>query len=84
MIYKYIQENKDRLFEKYKHIYIYFNNDETGKTYSKKLSLEIDKRFKYINNPDMLPKDPSDLIKKYGTQLLKDIINEKIKRDGIC
>ena len=81
--YKYLEQHKEELFNKYKYIYIYFNNDETGKKYSKKLSLEVDKRFKYINNPDMLPKDPSDLIKKNGIELLKEIINEKFKRDRI-
>lgn len=71
------------LFKDYEYIFLYLNNDDTGKSYSKYLTLEIDKRLKYINNPDSLPSDPSDIIKKYNTVLLNDIINNKLERDKV-
>lgn len=79
--YRMLEKIKEELFQRFNKIYIYLDNDNAGKTYSKKLTLEIDKRFRYINNPDSLPKDPSDLVKKFGTDILLNIINEKLIRD---
>jgi hypothetical protein len=79
--YNSIERIKEELFAKFKNVYIYLNNDEPGKKASKKLTLEIDKRFKYINNPDGMPKDPSDFIKEFGVDALKEVIYKKLKRD---
>ena len=74
----------NNLFEQFEYIYIYLNNDETGVTYSRLLTLEIDKRLKYINNPAMLKEtDPSDIIKNIGVDYLNGIITEKLKKDNI-
>src|SRR5574343_181854 len=80
--YNSIERIKEELFAKFKNVYIYLNNDEPSKKTSKKLTLEIDNRFKYINNPDGMPKDPSDFIKEFGVDALKDVIYKKLKRDN--
>lgn len=82
--YKILLPTMENLFNKFKFVYVYLNNDDTGKEYSKLLTLEIDKRLKYINNPSYLKEtDPSDIVKNLGTSYLLDIINEKLNRDNI-
>lgn len=72
------------LFKKFDHVYVYLNNDDAGKRFSRLLTLEIDKRLKYINNPsDWSQTDPSDVIKDLGVEPLKKIINEKFLRDSV-
>jgi hypothetical protein len=72
------------LFSKFEAIYVYLNNDEAGKKFSRLLTLEIDTRLKYINNPSfMQEKDPSDVIKFLGSNRLLEIINERLLRDQI-
>lgn len=75
----------EELFSKYEHIYIYTDNDQTGVTYSRLLTLEIDTRLKYHNNPSIHSdaKDPSDMIKNYGIDTLKECINQRFKKDNV-
>lgn len=74
----------EKLFQKFEYIYVYLNNDNTGKEYSKLLTLEIDQRLQYINNPSFLKEtDPSDIIKNLGKDYLLEIIDEKLNRDQI-
>jgi hypothetical protein len=48
------------------------------------LTLEIDNRLKYINNPsDWRQTDPSDVIKELGVETLKEVIKEKFSRDNV-
>lgn len=74
----------DDLFEKFEHIYVYLNNDDTGKRFSRLLTLEIDNRLKYINNPSSWAEtDPSDVIKYLGRNKLIETIEEKFNRDNV-
>jgi hypothetical protein len=74
----------DILFTKYEHVYIYNDNDDAGKKFSRLLTLELDSRLKYINNPSFLKeKDPSDIIKNRSISFLTSIIDEKLKRDNV-
>ena len=77
----------DYLKTRYKHIYVFFDNDFTGVS----KSTEFTERFflNYINiptslsKPDIEIKDPWDVIKEYDYNLLTDIIHDKLIRDGI-
>ena len=72
------------LFNKFEVVYVYLNNDEAGKRFSRLLTLEIDTRLNYINNPSfMREKDPSDVVKFLGSNALLEIIQEKLQRDKI-
>lgn len=69
----------------FKHIYVFFNNDEAGKLNSLKYTELYN--LKYINLPDkylnLKIKDPSDMVKKINRITLNEIIEEKLKRDGV-
>jgi hypothetical protein len=72
------------LFSKFEHIYVYLNNDDAGKRFSRLLTLEIDQRLKYINNPsDMEQTDPSDVIKDLGQAVLMQILKDRFQRDNV-
>jgi len=74
----------DELFSKFDHVYIYTDNDDTGKRFSRLLTLEIDTRLNYLNNPSfMKEKDPSDVVKFLGSNRLLEIIQEKLNRDKV-
>jgi hypothetical protein len=74
----------DELFSKFDQVYVYLNNDEAGKKFSRLLTLEIDNRLKYINNPsDWRQTDPSDVIKELGVEPLREVIKEKFSRDNV-
>lgn len=61
--------------ERFKNIYVWFDNDDVGIKYSKDLSEKYN--FNLIAHPENLPKDPSDIYKNLGkdvlTLLLKDV-----------
>lgn len=71
------------LKKRFKYIYVFFDTDATGKKFSIKFTNMYN--LYYINIPDKYDcKDPSDLIvKTKTTNILNDIIFEKLKRDGI-
>ena len=72
------------LFSKFEHIYVYLNNDDAGKRFSRLLTLEIDQRLKYINNPsNMEQTDPSDVIKDLGQAVLMQILKDRFQRDNV-
>jgi hypothetical protein len=72
------------LFSKFEHIYVYLNNDDAGKRFSRLLTLEIDQRLKYINNPsNMEQTDPSDVIKDLGQAVLMQILKDRLQRDNV-
>lgn len=79
--YKLLYDKLPELKEKYKYIYVFHNNDNTGKEFSKKITSE--QGLYYINIPDNEPKDPSDYVEKYGLEALNKIIKNKIQRDGL-
>lgn len=82
--YKILLPKIEDLFNKFEFIMVYLNNDKAGVEYSKLLTLEIDQRLKYINNPSFLKEtDPSDVVKNLGKNYLLEIINEKLNRDNI-
>ena len=74
------QQVIDELKNRFKHIYIWFDNDydkpeNVGKQYAEFLSKTFD--IPYILIPDKYQaKDPSDFVKKYGREKLKQLINE--------
>ena len=74
----------NNLFNNFEAVYVYLNNDDAGKKFSRLLTLEINTNLNYINNPSfMLEKDPSDVIKYRGKNTLLEIIQEKLQRDKI-
>lgn len=74
----------EELFSKFEHVFVYLNNDEAGKRFSRLLTLEIDNRLKYINNPSYWAQtDPSDVIKDLGVEPLREVIKEKFSRDNV-
>lgn len=80
--YNLIYDNIDYLKSIYKYIYVFHNNDETGKHFSLKLTKELG--LYYINIPNNLkPKDPSDYVEQYELNSLYLLILEKFKRDNI-
>lgn len=80
--YHIIYEHIEELKKIYKYIYVFHNNDETGKYFSMKLTRELG--LYYINIPNSLkPKDPSDFVEEYNLKELRELICEKFKRDGI-
>ena len=68
------------LKKRFNHIIIFYDNDEAGQTYSKKLSKKYS--LNSIELPQdtagTLPKDPSDFIQVYGQKHLKTFINKEI------
>lgn len=73
--------NLNELKTKYKHIYVYFNNDPPGKANSIKYTQKY--HLNYVNNINGTPKDPSDIIKESGIEQLKEMITNKLKRDKV-
>jgi DNA primase len=75
----------NELKQQFKYIYVFFNNDEAGKLNSIKYTQKYN--LNYINLPDKFlidkVKDPSDMIKKINRNELNNVINEKLKRDGV-
>lgn len=77
----------DYLKEKYKHIYLFYDNDDTGV----KKSIEFTNlhQINYINIPLNLSKpgnpvkDPWDVIREYDYNLLQEIIIDKLIRDKV-
>ena len=82
LLYEFLPELKKR----FKHIYVFHNNDEVGKKSSIKITKE--QCLHYVNLPNELLikniKDPSDLVfkKVNGLKELDDIIKTKLIRDG--
>lgn len=65
------------LMQKYKYLYIYYDNDASGIQYSKKYQSKYN--ISYINNPHRSKcKDPSDLAKKENLNMVNLIIKNKI------
>lgn len=79
--YNLLYEKMDYFKKNYNYIYVFHNNDETGKTFS--LKITKDHSLNYINIPNNEPKDPSDYSKFYNLDKLDILIKEKFKRDGI-
>lgn len=82
LLYEFLPELKKR----FKHIYVFHNNDEVGKKSSIKVTKE--QCLYYVNLPNELLKeaikDPSDLVaKKNGLKDLDLIIKNKLQRDGL-
>lgn len=64
---------------RFKKIYVYYDNDETGVKNSTRVCNSYG--FDYINNPKQYKeKDPSDFIEIYGKEKLKDMIEHLIKK----
>lgn len=68
----------ENLKSRFKKIYVYYDNDETGVTNSTKICNTYG--FDYINNPSQYPKDPSDFIEKYNREELVKMINHLIEK----
>lgn len=70
----------------YDHIYIAYDNDETGVRQSLKIT-ELYKKYnlKYWNVPKSCAscKDPASVLKNESKELLKELIYEKLKRDKV-
>jgi len=79
--FKTILNIKSELEDRFNNIYVWMDNDTPGKKASIKLT-EIT-GWNYINCPDDLPKDPSDVCKEFGANIVNEIIKEKLIRDEI-
>lgn len=68
---------------KFPYIYVFYDSDTTGVT--KCTEFTTQNQLLYINIPkEYYPlKDPSDIVKIHGQEILQDIIYAKFKRDGI-
>lgn len=69
------------LKSRFKYIYVNYDNDETGV----RSSIEFTKKYNlnYWNIPKSLNcKDPFECAQKLGSQIVRDLFNEKLKRDG--
>lgn len=75
---KFVESIILQLKSRFKHVILYLDSDETGKTHSKK----IEKKYgiDYILNPDNSPKDISDYILKYSRRKTKRMLNKLIKK----
>lgn len=77
----------DYLKTKYSHIYVFYDNDETG--INKSIAFTEMHKLKYINVPTSLNKpnkkikDPWDVVTEYDYNLLHDIIIDKFIRDAL-
>lgn len=72
------------LKEYYTHIYVGYNNDDTGVRQSIKVTNNNeDLGLKYWNVPKSIPysKDPADVLFHHDQNLLKECVFEKLKRD---
>jgi hypothetical protein len=73
----------NQLKEKFKHVYVFFDNDNGksenhGRRFAKKLSKVHG--IKMIEIGDVYTcKDPSDFIMKYGKEKLKELVNEQLE-----
>lgn len=67
----------DKLKSRWKHIYVWFDNDEGGikgaKSFSEKFNLKM------IHNPLNEPKDPSDFVKKHGLSKFDQLIQSFLR-----
>jgi hypothetical protein len=62
----------NELHTRFKHVIVYYDNDEAGVLHSTKICNKYD--IDYINNPKGYPKDPSDFVDEYGQTELVDVI----------
>jgi hypothetical protein len=70
----------------YKHIYVGYNNDETGVRQSLKITNNnADLELKYWNVPKTISdsKDPSDILWYHNKSLLDEVVSEKLRRDKV-
>jgi len=74
----------DQLAKYYDHIYIMYDNDETGVTQSLKITSNPKYNLKYCNVPKGLSaKDPAGVLLKGTIEVLQDIIYDKLHRDKV-
>jgi 5S rRNA maturation endonuclease (ribonuclease M5) len=71
------------LKKRFKHIIVFYDNDEAGKIYSTKIKEEYDLTSIELpqNKSGDLPKDPSDFIQVYGKKSLIKFLHENISRN---
>lgn len=60
------------LKERFKNIFVWFDNDQTGIEYGKLRAEE--NNISYVHNPIGEPKDTSDFVKEYGIEAGKDLL----------
>lgn len=71
----------EELKQRFKHIIVYYDNDEAGVTHSTKITKQFP--VDYINNPKGLPKDPSDFVEDYSLMELDSLIDELMLKKEI-
>lgn len=69
------------LKNRFKHIVIFYDNDEAGRLYSEKLSHKYSLNFIELPQDELgnLPKDPSDYTQVYDQKSLKSFIDKQLR-----
>ena len=67
-------EVMEKLKKRWKHIFVWFDNDEGGITGASSFSEKFD--LKWTHNPIGTPKDPSDYVEKFDLKSFDKLIND--------
>jgi len=77
----YIPEHvMEKLKKRFNHIYVWFDNDESGIKGGESFAEKFELPFNY--NPIGSPKDPSDFVKEYNSKEFDKLVTQFLKNEG--